>query len=62
MLRALRKLVDEGRLVRLSYGVYSRATVSSLRGKGRRYDKSGKEGCNVGEMTTNTGFGSGWGR
>ena len=28
VLRALRSLVDEGRLVRLGYGVYGRAVVS----------------------------------
>src|SRR4029078_7515151 len=33
VLRALRKLVDDGRLVRLGCGVYGRATVSSLSGK-----------------------------
>jgi hypothetical protein len=37
VLRASRKLVDEGRLVRLGFDVYGRATVSSLSGKGR-YD------------------------
>jgi hypothetical protein len=58
VLRALRKLVDEGRLVRLGYGVYGRAKVSSLSGWGRRYERYLKEGCNFGEMTRNTGFGS----
>jgi hypothetical protein len=33
VLRALRKLVNDGRLVRLGYGVYGRATVSRLSGK-----------------------------
>src|SRR5258708_24447631 len=33
VLRALRSLVDEGRLVRLGYGVYGRAVVSPLSGK-----------------------------
>jgi hypothetical protein len=30
VLRALRKLVDEGKLIRLGYGVYARAEISSL--------------------------------
>src|SRR5882724_6503920 len=33
VLRALRSLVDDGRLVRLGYGVYGRATRSRLSGK-----------------------------
>lgn len=33
VLRALRSLVREGRLVRLGYGVYGRAFISSLSGK-----------------------------
>lgn len=33
VLRALRSLVDDGRLVRLGYGVYGRAVISSLSGK-----------------------------
>ena len=33
VLRALRRLVREGRLVRLGYGVYGRAVKSSLSGK-----------------------------
>jgi hypothetical protein len=37
VLRALRSLVDEGRLVRLGYGVYGRAIVSRLSGKPMLY-------------------------
>ena len=33
VLRALRGLVRDGQLIRLGYGVYGRATVSSLTGK-----------------------------
>ena len=33
VLRALRELVQAGRLVRLGYGVYGRATISRLSGK-----------------------------
>jgi hypothetical protein len=44
VLRALRKLVDEGRLVRLGYGVYGRATVSSLSGKPMLYSRDGFAG------------------
>src|SRR5438309_6142484 len=33
VLRALRRLVEDGRLVRLGYGVYGRATVSRLSGR-----------------------------
>src|SRR5882757_1561802 len=33
VLRALRRLVDDGRLVRLGYGVYGRAIVSRLSGR-----------------------------
>src|ERR1700721_2709134 len=33
VLRALRKLVNEGRLVRLGYGVYGRAETSRLSGE-----------------------------
>ena len=31
--RALRQLVDQGRLIRLGYGVYGRAEISSLTGR-----------------------------
>jgi hypothetical protein len=44
VLRALRKLVGEGRLVRLGYGVYGRATVSSLSGKPMLYSRDGFAG------------------
>jgi len=44
LLRALRKLVDDGRLVRLGYGVYGRATVSSLSGKPMLYSRDGFAG------------------
>lgn len=44
VLRALRKLVNEGRLVRLGYGVYGRATVSSLSGKPMLYSRNGFAG------------------
>jgi hypothetical protein len=44
VLRALRKLVDEGRLVRLGYGVYGRATVSRLSGKPMLYSRDGFAG------------------
>jgi hypothetical protein len=44
VLRALRKLVDEGRLVRLGYGVYGRATVSNLSGKPMLYSRDGFAG------------------
>lgn len=33
VLRALRQLVEEGRLIRLGYGVYGRAEISELTGK-----------------------------
>ena len=33
VLRALRQLVEEGRLIRLGYGVYGRAEISRLTGK-----------------------------
>ena len=33
VLRALRQLVEEGRLIRLGYGVYGRAEISQLTGK-----------------------------
>ena len=41
VLRALRGLVREGRLVRLGYGVYGRATKSSLSGKPMLYSPEG---------------------
>ena len=44
VLRALRKLVDDGRLVRLGYGIYGRATVSRLNGKPMLYSPNGFAG------------------
>src|SRR5882757_1725144 len=44
VLRALRSLVDEGRLVRLGYGVYGRAVVSRLSGKPMLYSSEGFSG------------------
>ena len=44
VLRALRSLVDEGRLVRLGYGVYGRAVVSRLIGKPMLYSPEGFSG------------------
>ena len=44
VLRALRKLVDDGRLVRLGYGVYGRAIVSRLNGKPMLYSREGFAG------------------
>jgi hypothetical protein len=41
VLRALRTLVREGRLVRLGYGVYGRAVKSSLSGKPMLYSPNG---------------------
>jgi hypothetical protein len=41
VLRALRGLVREGRLVRLGYGVYGRAIVSRLSGKPMLYSANG---------------------
>src|ERR1700733_14731199 len=41
VLRALRSLVRDNRLVRLGYGVYGRATVSRLSGKPILYSQSG---------------------
>src|ERR1700681_809336 len=41
VLRALRSLVNEGRLVRLGYGVYGRAVVSRLSGKPMLYSPEG---------------------
>src|SRR5258708_5884182 len=44
VVRALRELVEEGRLVRLGYGVYGRATVSSLSGKPMLFSRDGFAG------------------
>ena len=44
VLRVLRKLVDDGRLVRLGYGVYGRAIVSSLSGTQMLYSRDGFAG------------------
>ena len=41
VLRALRDLVDDGRLVRLGYGVYGRAVVSRLSGEPLLYSRDG---------------------
>jgi hypothetical protein len=41
VLRALRSLVRDNRLVRLGYGVYGRATVSRLSGKPILYSRTG---------------------
>ncbi len=41
VLRALRGLVREGRLVRLGYGVYGRAVKSSLSGEPMLYSRDG---------------------
>jgi hypothetical protein len=41
VLRALRQLVREGRLVRLGYGVYGRAVVSRISGKPMLYSPDG---------------------
>ena len=41
VLRALRSLVRDNRLVRLGYGVYGRATVSRLSGKPILYSQGG---------------------
>ncbi len=41
VLRALRTLVREKRLVRLGYGVYGRATISRLSGKPILYSQGG---------------------
>jgi len=45
VLRALRMLVKKGRLVRLGYGVYGRATVSRLSGKPMLYSPEGFAGA-----------------
>jgi hypothetical protein len=44
VLRALRKLVNDGRLVRLGYGVYGRAVKSRLSGKPMLYSRDGFAG------------------
>jgi hypothetical protein len=44
VVRALRTLVRDGRLVRLGYGVYGRAIVSSLNGKPMLYSREGFSG------------------
>ena len=44
VLRALRELVHDGRLVRLGYGVYGRAVVSRLSGKPMLYSRNGFAG------------------
>jgi hypothetical protein len=41
VLRALRRLVGEGRLIRLGYGVYGRAVRSPLSGKPMLYSPNG---------------------
>jgi hypothetical protein len=45
VLRALRGLVRDGRLVRLGYGVYGRAIASSLSGEPMLYTPSGFAGA-----------------
>ena len=45
VLRALRCLVREGRLVRLGYGVYGRAVVSQLSGEPILYSPNGFAGA-----------------
>ena len=45
VLRALRGLVREGRLVRLGYGVYGRAILSRLSGKPILYSPNGFNGA-----------------
>src|SRR5438128_2775554 len=44
VIRALRNLTKEGRLVRLGYGVYGRAVVSRLSGKPMLYSPEGFSG------------------
>ena len=44
VLRALRSLVEEGRLVRLGYGVYGRAVISRLSGKPMLFSPEGFSG------------------
>jgi hypothetical protein len=45
VLRVLRGLVREGRLVRLGYGVYGRAVVSQLSGEPILYNQNGFPGA-----------------
>jgi len=45
VLRALRGLVRDGRLVRLGYGVYARAVVSRLTGQPLLYSANGLSGA-----------------
>ena len=45
VLRALRGLVRQGRLIRLGYGVYGRAVISRLSGKPILYNPSGFTGA-----------------
>jgi hypothetical protein len=45
VLRVLRGLVKEGRLIRLGYGVYSRAIVSRLSGKPILFNPNGFTGA-----------------
>jgi hypothetical protein len=45
VLRALRGLVRDGRLVRLGYGVYARAIVSRLSGESLLYSRNGLSGA-----------------
>jgi hypothetical protein len=45
VLRALRGLVRDGRLVRLGYGVYARAIVSRLSGEPLLYVRTGLSGA-----------------
>ena len=45
VLRALRTLVREGRLVRLGYGVYGRAVISSLSQRPMLYNPNGFAGA-----------------
>ena len=45
VLRVLRGLVREGRLVRLGYGIYGRAAVSQLSGKPILYSPNGFAGA-----------------
>jgi hypothetical protein len=44
VVRALRELVENGRLVKLGYGVYGRAIVSRLNGKPMLYSRDGFAG------------------
>jgi len=45
VLRALRRLTEDGRLVRLGYGVYGRAVKSRLSGKPMLYSPNGFSGA-----------------